>query len=74
MQALGSAFYSMIISLARQLFILLPSAFALAAIFRAQGGLPAIWYSFVIAEVSAMALTWFLFTRVRRKKIDPLPE
>ena len=74
MQALGSAFYSMIVSLARQLFILLPSAFILAAIFRSQGGLPAIWYSFVIAEAAAMALTWFLFSRVRRKKVDPLPE
>ena len=74
MQALGSAFYSMLVSLARQLFVLLPSAMILAWIFRAQGGLPAIWFSFVIAEVAAMVMTALLFARVRRLKIDPLPE
>ena len=74
MQALGSAFYSMIVSLGRQLFVLLPSAFLLATIFRAQGGLPAIWFSFVIAEVGSLLLTNYFYRKVRREKIAPLPE
>ena len=74
MQALGSAVYSMINSLARQLFVLLPSAFILAVIFRAQGGLPAIWFSYVIAELVSVLLTTIFYRRVYREKIAPLPE
>ena len=74
MQSLGSAVYSMIISLARQLFVLLPSAMLLAALFRGNGGLPQVWYSYVIAEIVALVMTIVLYRKVRREKIDPLPE
>ena len=74
MQALGSAFYSMLVSLFRQLFVLLPSAFLLAMLFRSQGGLPAIWYSFVIAEVISLLLSFFFYRKVHRAKIEPLPD
>ena len=74
MQALGSAIYSMINSLARQLFVLLPSAFILAAIFRSQGGLPAIWFSYIIAEIVSVIITTIFFRKVYKEKIAPLPE
>ena len=74
MQALGSAVNSMIVSLARQLFVLLPSAMVLAMIFRADGGLPAVWYSYVIAEIVALIMTVMFYRKVRGTKIDPLPE
>ena len=74
MQALGSAVNSMIVSLARQLFVLLPSAMILAVIFREQGGLPAVWYSYVIAEIVALIMTFLFYRKVRRDKIEPLPE
>ena len=74
MQALGSAIYSMINSLARQLFVLLPSAFILAAIFRSQGGLPAIWFSYIIAEIVSVIVTTIFFRKVYKEKIAPLPE
>ena len=74
MQALGSAVNSMIVSLARQLFVLLPSAMILAAIFKEHGGLPEVWYSFAIAEVAALIMTFLFYRSVRQKKIDPLPE
>ncbi len=74
MQALGSAIYSMINSLARQLFVLLPSAFILAAIFRSQGGLPAIWFSYIIAEIVSVIMTTIFFRKVYKEKIAPLPE
>ena len=74
MQAMGSAFYSMVVSLIRQLFALLPSAFLFASIFRAQGGLPAVWCSFIVAEVVALLITFFYYRRVRRDKILSLAE
>ncbi len=74
MQALGSAVNSMIVSLARQLFVLLPSAMVLAMIFRADGGLPAVWFSYVIAEIVALIMTVMFYRKVRGTKIDPLPE
>ena len=74
MQSLGSAFNSMLVSLARQLFVLLPSALILAVIFRENGGLPQLWYSFVIAEVVALILTFFFYRRVYSQKVAPLPE
>ncbi len=73
MQALGSAFYSMINSLTRQLIILLPSAFILAAMFRREGGLPAIWFSFLIAEAASVIMITALYRKVYRQKIAALP-
>ena len=73
MQALGSALYSMINSLARQLFVLLPSAFILTVIFRDQGGLPAIWFSYIIAELVSVLVTTIFYRKVYREKIAPLP-
>lgn len=73
MQALGSAFYSMINSLTRQLIILLPSAFILAAMFRREGGLPAIWFSFLIAEAASVIMITALYRKVYRRKIAALP-
>lgn len=70
MQALGRSMPSMIISLTRQLIILLPSAFLLAAL----GGLHAIWWSFDIAEVASVILTIFFYHKVHKELIAPLPE
>lgn len=41
-QALGKAVFSMIVSIMRQLFVLVPAAYILASI----GGLHAVWWSF----------------------------
>ena len=70
MQALGDAIYSMINSLARQLFVLLPAAYILACI----GGLDLIWWSYPIAEISSLILTTVFFVRVYRRKIRTLPD
>ena len=63
-QALGNGVYS----LARQLFVLLPSAWILAELF----GLHAVWWSFPIAEVASILLSILLFGRIYRKKIQTL--
>ena len=67
-QALGNGVYSLIVSVARQLFVLLPSAGILAELF----GLHAVWWSFPIAEVASILLSILLFGRIYRKKIQTL--
>lgn len=62
-QALGKAVWSMIISLIRQLFILLPAAFVLMLI----GGLDIVWFALPAAEVSAMILSSILYKKISKK-------
>lgn len=61
-QALGKAFYSMIVSILRQLVVLLPAAYILAK----AAGLRAVWYSFPIAELMSLAMTLFFFAHIYR--------
>lgn len=67
-QALGNGLYSLIISFARQLILILPVAYILAKLF----GLHAIWYSFPIAELASLFLTVLFFRRIYKEKISPL--
>lgn len=64
----ATAVYSLIVSVARQLFVLLPSAWILAEAF----GLHAVWWSFPIAEIVSILLSILLFGRIYRKKIQTL--
>lgn len=63
-QALGKATYSMIISVARQLIVLLPVAFVLAQL----GNVNIVWWAFPIAELMSLAMT-ILFLRKVHKNI-----
>lgn len=67
-QALGNGIYSLWVSLARQLFVLLPSAYLLAVLC----GLDYIWWSFPIAEIASVALTTILLRRIYKEKISHL--
>ena len=67
-QALGNGVYSTIVSLCRQLVVLLPAAYLLSL----SGNIDAVWWSFPIAEFVSMALTFALFARIYRKKIHPM--
>lgn len=67
-QALGNGLYATIVSLARQLFALLPVAYLLSL----SGNLDLVWWSFPIAEVVSFATTVLLMARLYRKKIKPL--
>ena len=64
-QALGKAHYSMIVSIARQLLVLLPAAYILAKTF----GLSAVWLSFPIAEIMSLAVSTFFFVRIYKNII-----
>ena len=69
-QALGNGVFSLIMSVMRQLVVLLPSAYILSKI----GGLSAIWWSFLIAEAVSLALSIIFFKHLYEKRIKPLKE
>ena len=67
-QALGNGIYSTIISLCRQLVVLLPAAFLLSL----SGEVTRVWWAFPIAEVFSLAVTTFFFLRIYNRKVKPL--
>lgn len=69
-QALGKAFYSMIVSIMRQLVVLIPAAYILAK----TGGLDAVWWSFPIAETMSLVVSTCCLVNIYKKIIKPLPE
>ena len=73
-QALGFGVYSMIVSFARQLLVLLPAAYLLARAGLAAGNDSLVWYSFPIAEVMSLVVTLILFRRLYDRIIRPIPE
>ena len=73
-QALGYGTYSMIVSFARQLVALLPSAYVLARVGLDVGIDWLVWLSFPIAEIASLITTLILFRRLYRNVIAPIPE
>ena len=69
-QALSCAGYSLVVSVMRQLVVLLPAAFILAKL----GGLNAVWWSFPIAELMSFAVSTFYFIKIYKTIISKLPE
>ena len=69
-QALGKAVFSMIVSIMRQLFVLVPAAYILASI----GGLHAVWWSFPIAEVISLIISVLFLMSINRTVIQKVPE
>lgn len=64
-QALGNGVYSMIVSIARQLFVLLPAAYLLSL----AGNVNYVWLAFPIAEFMSLALTVFFLIRINQNVI-----
>ncbi len=58
-QALGKGMYSLLVSLVRQIFVILPVAYFFAVSF----GLNAVWFSFPIAELFSLSLCVLLLKR-----------
>ena len=73
-QALGYGIYSMLVSLARQLLVLLPAAWILARLGQSVGNDNLVWLSFPIAELVSLAVTLLLFGRLYQKVIRELPD
>ncbi|MEG0051428.1 MAG: MATE family efflux transporter, partial [Terrisporobacter sp.] len=69
-QALGNGVMSLIISVVRQLVILLPVAYSLSKL----GNLNYVWWAFPIAEIVAVLLSIIGFKYVYKKEIKPLED
>ena len=67
-QALGNGVPSLVISVMRQLVVLLPAAWLLAQ----TGDVNMVWWAFPIAEVMSAVMTALFFVREYRKKIAHL--
>lgn len=69
-QAIGKGTYSMYLSLARQLFVLIPAAWLLSKIFNE---VTAVWWAFPIAEVFTIVIALIMFARVYKRQIRTMP-
>lgn len=69
-QALGNGVYSLVVSVARQLVVLLPAAYILARI----GGLGAVWWAFPIAELMSLCVSVFFMFQINKKVIRNVPD
>ena len=67
-QALGNGIYSTIISICRQLVVLLPVAYLMSL----TGNAANVWWAYPIAEVFSGLVTAYFFLRIYRQKIRPL--
>lgn len=69
-QSLGHPINSMIISIARQLVVLVPAAFLLAK----TGNPDMVWWSFPIAEIMSLSASIFFMIKIHREVIRHIPD
>ena len=67
-QALGTGIYSTMVSLCRQMLVLLPAAYLLSLL----GDVNLVWWAYPIAEGMGLSVTLFFFLRNYNKLIKPL--
>lgn len=67
-QALGNGMYSLMVSIARQLFVLLPVAYLLSRL----GNVNYVWWSFPIAEMASLIMSTIFLFRIYKKIISLL--
>ena len=67
-QALGNGVFSLIVSMCRQLAVLLPAAWLLAQ----TGSVNNVWWAFLIAEVVSLLLSLAFFARINKTIIAPM--
>ena len=65
-QALGNGVYSMVVSIARQLVVLLPAAYLLSL----TGKVQYVWWAFPIAELVSLSLTVFFLFKINQNVIS----
>ena len=69
-QAFSRSIYSLIISLGRQLVVLLPVAWLLSK----TGDVTNVWWAFPIAEGASMILSFIFFKKIYGEVVEPLAE
>ncbi len=68
-QAVGRGTYSLVVSLMRQLVVLVPAAWLLA---RFTGAVNAVWWAFPVAETFSLLVSVFFFARLYGREIKGL--
>lgn len=69
-QALGRGLYSMFVSIARQLVVLVPAAWLLSR----TGQLSAVWWAFPIAEIMSALVSTLFFLHLKKTLLRPLEQ
>ncbi len=69
-QALGKGLYSMFVSIARQLVVLVPAAWLLSR----TGQLSAVWWAFPIAELMSALVSTLFFLHLKKTLLLPLEQ
>ncbi len=69
-QAMGNGVYSMTVSILRQIFILLPTAY----LFSKLGGVNMIWWCFPCAEIASVTLCTIFLLRTNKKIFSRMSE
>ena len=69
-QALGNGVYSLIISVCRQLVVLIPVAWLLSR----TGNVNMVWWAFLIAEVVSVTLSLVFMARINKNIITPMQD
>lgn len=67
-QAFSKSIYSLIISVGRQLVILIPAAWLLSQ----TNNINLVWLAFPIAEIASLALSTYYFTKLYRQTVEKL--
>ena len=67
-QSVGRAYYSLIVTLTRQILVLLPAGYLLSRVFKLNG----VWWGFLIAEVIALFLVIIFYKEIDRNILKKL--
>ena len=67
-QAFAKSTYALVVSVGRQLVVLIPAAWLLSK----TGNINNVWWAFVIAEGASLILSVIMFNRIKKKLIDTL--
>lgn len=67
-QALGRSMYSMFVSIARQIVVLIPAAYILASF----GNVNLVWWAFPIAESMSLAMSLFFINKLNKEVINKI--
>lgn len=72
-QAFGLSIYSMLISLVRQMLVLVPAAWLLAMLGGRIGNDHLVWLAFPFAEVFSVSATMVFYRKLKKNVIDKIP-
>jgi Na+-driven multidrug efflux pump len=71
-QAFGKGVLSMIVSICRQVVVLIPAAFILAKLF--PHNIDMFWFCFIIAEIVSGTVSLICYRRIDKKIIKKIPD